>query len=536
MSNNGTSIRFAAVILATLALVNVAGAFSGAGSGTESDPYIITNVNQLQEMNDDLDAWYELGNDIDASDTMHWNGGEGFVPIGNDTNSFTGTYDGRNYTITDLFINRSSSSYQGLFGYTKNSVIKNVGLINVYILGYNFVGGLIGLGSATNSYATGSVTGNYEVGGLLGAGYTTDSYATGSVSGGSHIGGLIGLGSATNSYATGSVTGNELVGGLVGYHCRVYGYNYGIVPYGIVSNSYATGNISGSDSVGGLLGSGYATDSYATGNVSGTDFVGGLLGAGRATNSYATGSVTGNYEVGGLVGEGYASTNSYATGGVTGSELVGGLVGYNCGTVSNSYATGNVSGTDFVGGLVGINDWNTISYSYSTGNVSGTDFVGGLVGYQYHGTTLYSYWDIETSGTNISDGGEGKTTAEMQTKSTFTNAGWDFVNIWTIREGVDYPRFIWQALPEPEQLLADLIDYVAGLNFQNGIANSLDAKLDAVLQALDDLNENNDVAAVNALNAFINAVEAQRGNKIPEEDADALIDAAQQIIDLLTNG
>ena len=49
-----------------------------------------------------------------------------------------------------------------------------------------------------------------------------------------------------------------------------------------------------------------------------------------------------------------------------------------------------------------------------------------------------------------------------------------------------------------------------------------------------DLNENNDVAAVNSLEAFINAVQAQRGNKIPEADADALIAAAQQIIDLLT--
>jgi hypothetical protein len=38
--------------------------FSGTGSGTESDPYIITNVDQFQEMNDDLTAWYALGNDI----------------------------------------------------------------------------------------------------------------------------------------------------------------------------------------------------------------------------------------------------------------------------------------------------------------------------------------------------------------------------------------------------------------------------------------------------------------------------------------
>jgi hypothetical protein len=75
-----------------------------------------------------------------------------------------------------------------------------------------------------------------------------------------------------------------------------------------------------------------------------------------------------------------------------------------------------------------------------------------------------------------------------------------------------------------------------GLNLQNGIENSLDAKLDAALQALDDINANNDAAAINAINAFINAVDAQRGNKIGEDDADDLIDAANNIIIGLQNG
>jgi len=68
----------------------------------------------------------------------------------------------------------------------------------------------------------------------------------------------------------------------------------------------------------------------------------------------------------------------------------------------------------------------------------------------------------------------------------------------------------------------------------HGIENGLDAKLDTTLQALDDINQNNDVAAINTLEAFINAVQAQSGNKIPTEDADALIAAAQVIIDMLS--
>ena len=81
--------------------------------------------------------------------------------------------------------------------------------------------------------------------------------------------------------------------------------------------------------------------------------------------------------------------------------------------------------------------------------------------------------------------------------------------------------------------IEQLIDEVIELNLHQGISNSLDAKLDVALKALDDLNENNDVGAINALNAFINEVEAQRGNKIFDEHADNLIDAALAIINKL---
>ena len=55
----------------------------------------------------------------------------------------------------------------------------------------------------------------------------------------------------------------------------------------------------------------------------------------------------------------------------------------------------------------------------------------------------------------------------------------------------------------------------------------------AVLQALDDVKQNNNVAAINVLEAFINAIEAQRDIHIPEADAIELIADAQAIIALL---
>lgn len=82
-------------------------------------------------------------------------------------------------------------------------------------------------------------------------------------------------------------------------------------------------------------------------------------------------------------------------------------------------------------------------------------------------------------------------------------------------------------------LLIALISNVIALDLRHGISTSLDAKLDAVMWALDDVNANNDVAAVNSLNAFINAVRAQAGNAISLADADALIAAANNILALL---
>jgi len=92
------------------------------------------------------------------------------------------------------------------------------------------------------------------------------------------------------------------------------------------------------------------------------------------------------------------------------------------------------------------------------------------------------------------------------------------------------------AAPAAPEVLQDIVDQVEELNLQQGIDSSLDAKLEAAQGALDDLNENNDVAAINSLQAFINAVEAQRDKKIPGEDADALIAAAQALIDVLQGG
>ncbi|MGA2191738.1 MAG: GLUG motif-containing protein [Steroidobacteraceae bacterium] len=379
----------------------------------------INNAHQLQLMTMNLAAGYSLGQAVNALGTSNnsdvWSS-TGFVPIGNSTTPFTGSFNGLGYLIASLTINLPSANYVGLFGDAgAASVIKNVGIGYAGISGYEYVGGLVGYnsGSIFNSYATyGTTGGSFDVGGLVGSNYGTinNSYATGSVSGngGENVGGLVGYnsgGAISNSYATGSVSGansSGFVGGLVGYNS------------GPITNSYATSTVSGGVDVGGLVGDNLGTISsgYATGSVSGVNTandsssIGGLVGynSGPISNSYATGSVSGNSSVGGLVGGNSGTVgDSYATGSVSGASnsfYVGGLVGYNYNgaTVIASYATGSVSGTDYTGGLVGANSsGDSISNSYATGSVSGTSSVGGLIGYSY-GTVSSSYATGAVSG------------------------------------------------------------------------------------------------------------------------------------------
>jgi filamentous hemagglutinin family protein len=382
------------------------------------DYTVINNVNQLQNMSGDLAGYYALGANIDAKATSCWNKGAGFVPVGDDTTPFKGTFDGLGHTVNNLTINNTTTWYTGLFGYTgSGSTIRNVGLVDGSVTGRYNVGGLAGRneGVINNSYNTGTVTGTDYVGGLVGmnenGGVISSSHNTGVVNGINDVGGLAGRndnGNISNSYSTGAVTGTDYVGGLVSVNDK----------NGVISNSYSTGAVTGTDYVGGLIGAtgtGNISDSYSTSAVHGISNVGGLIGwnkGGTISNSYSTGAVTGTDYVGGLMGNNSIGTisNSYSTGEVTGTNYVGGLVGYNwVANISNSYSTGTVNGATYVGGLVGniqIYEGHsaTVNNSYSTGTVNGNLYVGGLVGYNDGGAINDSYNTGIVSG-NIFVGG-----------------------------------------------------------------------------------------------------------------------------------
>jgi hypothetical protein len=214
-------------------------------------------------------------------------------------------------------------------------------------------------------------------------------------------------------------------------------------------------------------------------NIEGGDYVGSLVAKhynGIITNCYVKGGIVrGGLAVGGLTG--YSRNDvfrCYSTAAVIGEDCVGGLAGATGGyasagnppgpdpaKITDCYSLGEVSGDMGVGGLVGYNfvwggGWGdsfpaTITNCYSAGAVSGNSHVGGLIGYN-NGEINDCFWDVNSSGQASSSGGTDKTTTEMQTESTFTDAGWDFVgeavngtnDIWAICEGTNYPKLSWQ--------------------------------------------------------------------------------------------
>ena len=208
--------------------------------------YTITNVEELQAMQNDLNGYYVLDNDIDASDTVNWNGGEGFVPVG----EFTGVFDGQGHTIDGLYVNRPSETNVGLFSVARGpgAVIKNVGLIDVDITGSFHVASLAGgngsESSVINCYATGEVT--------ISADGSSDTKS----------GGLVGsnAGLISQCYSEVNVTvlsARGQVGGLCGYSRSRDG-----TPPALIVNCYSRGTVTSDGSkVGGLLGDADGEDS-----------------------------------------------------------------------------------------------------------------------------------------------------------------------------------------------------------------------------------------------------------------------------------
>ena len=255
-----------------------------------------------------------------------------------DAYGFVGVFDGRNHVVSGLYCKANETQNAGLFyRINESGTVKNVGIKDSYISGYDNVGGIAG-----NNY-----------------GIVINCYNEGTVSGDSYVGGVVGVekGVVSNCYNTGNVSGDaEYIGGVVGYA------NY------TVTECYNTGIVSGKKNVGGVAG-------YA-------------ISSSKITNCYNIGAVEGDEYVGGFVGFGYyvAVENCYSACYVSSSgTYYGAFIGYdyaNNSNLSNCFYDSTLcspSDTDAQAGVIG---------------KTTADFKNGEVAYLLQGTQEEDVWGL----------------------------------------------------------------------------------------------------------------------------------------------
>lgn len=404
------------------------------GEGTEDDPYVVTDVVELQAMAGDVTAGYELGDDIDASPTADWNDGAGFDPIYRDGDEpteddvedapentpagFSGWLQGNEHEISGLTVDRPDGPGSGL-------VLVNEGaVVDLAITDADVTGSVAGIVAASNAGGIAEVT------------------VEGTASGEDSVGGVVGVneGVVNEAVAGVDVAGDDRVGGVAGRSA------------GTIAESTASGTVEGSTYAGGFVGqdSGTLQASEADVDVTGTAMIGGFAGevAGTVNGCSAAGSVVGESTVGGFAGECWADLlGSTASGPVDGEEQVGGLVGTSYGEIRVCAAHGEVSGGSTVGGLVGWGASGSLAADvYSVGGVEGEEAVGslvGLLGWEFLGDgetaeLRRAYWSVDDAPhdpVGLVETGDGDVIAEDETlegleRSQFT--GEDVVDQLTL--------------------------------------------------------------------------------------------------------
>lgn len=273
------------------------------GSGTEADPWVIQNLDQLKAFaasfakTDYSGKYIVLGADIDLA-------GEAWTPIGhmaNGTQAFRGSFDGQSHKISNMTIGSKAAPvsaeariYFGLFAALMNgSVVENLGLenVNVHLTAdkESAIGGALAgccdLAVINNCWATGDITARTEDGS-----YANNSFA----------GGLIGYSQRSyilNSWTDVTLdafckTANAEAGGITAMNA-----------YGMIVNCYTFGDISGE------------TDRENVDD-GGVTYLGGIAGcqAGTIANCYTTSNCTSRSwtrYVGAIAGMATAISESY---------------------------------------------------------------------------------------------------------------------------------------------------------------------------------------------------------------------------------
>jgi signal transduction histidine kinase len=432
-----------------IAAVNSYG--QGAWSGVPNFQVFI-GLSDCQQMQDALNQYrgsvFHLVGNIDCSDTLTWNGGEGWVPVGDSNTPFQGTLDGQGFTISDLQMNiPANASYQavGMFSFAQSAEIRNLTLTDSSITSMlsNDVPAATLIASASpdtildNITVAGDVIGEDFTGGIVGTLSDFDSTGfdgsvlwqdiayTGVVQSPGTSGGILGMVyvnveqselTMQDVQSHGTILDSSLSGGIIG----------GAMSDAAISlrnaNSDMNSTVTCSDGAGGLIGvTAVGTvaieDSAYDGTIacptsggnSDPAFAGGLVGGSNdssltITNGNSTGQIQlGEGAGGGLVG--FSTNQGTVSPADPEASLVRGVkVQDSSSSMDVTVSNGTVS---YAGGLVGSATLLDIADSFATGDITVEDgnqaargvsgAAGGLVGGVTGGNNLTSALRIQDS-------------------------------------------------------------------------------------------------------------------------------------------
>ena len=375
------------------------------GVGTIDNPYQVTTPEQLYAVRNDLSAHYIQTNNIDLA-------GVDWVPIGTETDPFVGMYNGNGYTISSLtFENSTDYDAIGLFGYSSNSILKNININGCYFNHTNtmteYFGCIVGYGNVIENCKVFDALVNINstcAGGI--AGYA-DSIQNCNFSGTAEF--------YSNRY-----------GDFPFQIARVGGYFGGVCGY--VNNISMCYN----------LASVTATSYYQA-------YLGGIVGFGDAvSNCWNSGDMYLTVNGPEIFSPSYIPPEAYA-GGISG-------VGKN---VSYCYNTGEISNRSvlyagFSGGITGLG-YGTYRQCYSVGALKNYSrypfsYVGDIIG-------LSHYVKSKIDSCYKRDNGRWAGTGSAKSKYSLSNSSsisdgnfeaFDFDNIWAINPAINggYPYLV----------------------------------------------------------------------------------------------
>ena len=405
------------------------------GRGTSGEIYVSNNVNvdnYVIKTTEDFDKFrsrveggetfegkrIRIANDIDLGGSKT---NQNWIAIGSESHPFSGTLEGNNHKIINLYNRDTTSNSQGIIGYAENATMQNITIESGKLEGGENVGGIIG--NATDTQIINCKNGAQIIaqrgnaGGVIGKALGTSTIEGCSNSGDvssqeytndvkdTFIGGVIG-------YLEGNISNSENAGNIT----SVYSATGGVagITYGTVNNCNNAGkvtvtgqNVNGDATIGGVIGY------VANGSISGCNNngsvesegngVGGISGITVNTNisncsNMAVITQNNGYKVGGIVGlftnkgkiedctnEGKLAINS--KGDSEGIIWAGGIAGHSInGEIIDCINKGEInSNGSYVGGIAGTSNCK-IEKSHNEGNIevnignNNNSCAGGIVG------------------------------------------------------------------------------------------------------------------------------------------------------------